>query len=364
MSVKFKLSTGVEMHIPIDKVSSSKYICDLLPIFKSSDTNIVIDVPNKYTHVFRTYLSVLVCGMANNSVFDNNIDYLITCFDMESYFVDDNFFEYLIEQIRNEWNNIYKYINTMPNARSIYLHLPYDFIPDIYINNLHFFNEWISLNENKVISCNRYKDEYMTVTSYYDDDDVDHDNSEQLEKLYVHHITNGVISSGFSLEQKWYKSGGVMQIHRFHDKLQHGAQESWYESNSGIRGQNGHRKSKHNYSYGMKNGCSETWYDNGNRESEHNYSYGRENGQKIGWYKNGNLLYEYTMSSGHQRGIQKEYHSNGKLKCQYHIFNEVKHGLEQQWNEQGILEQEQLFDDGKLINKPVSKLTDFLYSLW
>ena len=383
MSVTFKLSTGVEMNIPIDKVSSSKYIGDLLLMFNTND-NMIVDVPDKYNHVFDIYFYFL-CNKHDvkyiDPAFDDDSSNLPLCFsaahlrfNMESYFIDSAFFKYLITEAHYRWDNFYECINTLPDPRSVYLYAPYEYVPDVYIDNPSFLNEWLSINRSKLVMINKNQDHHKTIVYHYND--LRNVNDKQLLSLHVFH-TNETKNYSHRLQKEWYQEGNLRSVCRFVNDNRHGVQESWHE--------NGNIKSRYSCIEGKKDGPYNLWYENGSPHFSENYIMDEAHGSRISWYsedisQNSNMRCRCTFVNGRQHGvheqwfpsgqiyvvenyvhderhgIQQRWHENGQLELQYFTINGRNDGLEQQWNKQGILEHEQPFSDGK----PVSKLNSFL----
>jgi len=121
---------------------------------------------------FDIYFNFLTHHDAHTHIKQVNI--LLMCFNMESFFDDDTFLKYLITEthiyiyIYPVWNEFYSHIGELPDEREMYLYTPYQFVPDTYMNKPSFFNQWISINQNKNIILNNYE-VYHTVVTYYDD---------------------------------------------------------------------------------------------------------------------------------------------------------------------------------------------------
>ena len=129
----------------------------------------------------------------------NNIETLILCFYMESFFGDSAFLVYLMGQAYNMWNEFLPHIEGLPGERLIYLYTPYEFVPWHHIDTPSFFKEWLAINGNTEIVLNG-KYHYFTEVVYYP--------SQQLKQLKVYHTVDGrevggVVGKGY--EAGWYE---------------------------------------------------------------------------------------------------------------------------------------------------------------
>jgi len=365
MSVTFKLTTSVEMHIPVNNVRSSKFIDDLLLMF--SVTDIVIDVPDKYNDVFNIYFDFLAGKYISEQIrckFDNDINYLLLCFNMESYFNDSIFFKYLIKQSHYVWDKFYKHIDTLPDPQMVYLYSPYEYVPGIYMNKSCFFNEWLIINQRGPVLINGNKQCHMVYTFY----DTDQSGNKRLTCLNVNHTEESRIR-GYGLEKRWYMSGDIKSINTYFDDKEHGLQQKWY-TNSNVN-------FRYYSTHGQKHGSYDAWHENGSPRISEHYVMGKSHGPKLGWYANdsgqngkigfkhmynddekdglqeewypnGNIGTRQNFVCGKEHGLQQHYYTNGQLRHQYYTVNGTKHGIEKQWNNAGVFGYRQKYKNDKV----------------
>jgi len=241
-----------------------------------------------------------------------------------------------MSQVYSSWKEFYPYINTLPNERSIYLHSPYEFVPPVYIDNVGFFNEWLSINQTEDTSKDTFKDTHLcqskiivlnykprTLTSgllscdnnhnsgkmYHTDVTYyDHDNSgdstgvkthRQIKELNTYHIVDHN-KLGKEIQIKWYSNGQLeCRFHfvikvdeKYKDmrfgktlvnpivptiKVKDGLQEEWYEND------NGQLKYRVNYIDGQGHGLTEMWYENGKLRVRSYYNNGMVDGPMEEW---------------------------------------------------------------------------------
>jgi len=239
MTITFTLTNGQVIYVPNSVISSSNTITSL--IFDTGFTDVTIKVPDAYTSVFDIYLNFL----NDKQIIINDIDTLLLCFDMESFFADNEFFKYLISQCYPLWREFYPHINTLPDDRSVYLYSPYEFVPSKYMDKDSFFDEWLDINQNKQVVLN-YKpstmlsspsyshlslpsqstyrnngENYNTDVVYYDDNNNINRSvktHEQIKSLHTYH-TIGDNMFGKELQMKWYSNGQLEYIYHFTNEV-------------------------------------------------------------------------------------------------------------------------------------------------
>lgn len=163
----------------------SNMLCDL-KLDQQHDNNcishVTIYVPHKYVAIIDNYIEKLnvVIDDSNELQTINDGDTLIQCFDMCIYFFDNEYFNYLMCQLFNNWlllspsvhdSSINPYLQ-----RQILLHCPYQMLPKVYIDDKIFFDAWMQIHEHKSttigntryfvgIICNCYTFCYMDVNN-------------------------------------------------------------------------------------------------------------------------------------------------------------------------------------------------------
>jgi len=133
---------GNDVEVAYDKAIKSELVSDMLSLSCNSDCKIVF--PTKYLSLAIIYTNFL---NDTNVVTITDKQVLLLCFDMESYFAHDEFFDYLISQLLTSWSKLFSVAFSITNPdlkRKIMLQLPYDLIPsEPYMNNPLFFKQWI-----------------------------------------------------------------------------------------------------------------------------------------------------------------------------------------------------------------------------
>jgi len=151
------------------QVTSSKYITENLASYR----NPVIEVPSQYYDVIDIYLNFLLISQPYNAsdpfknyrkhtevVFVNNlmniydnitdVNTLVSCFYLESYFDDDLFLSYLMVQVYRIWDEFQPAIKELPNTRLFYLHVPFPLCAETiypYIESTGFCRDWAKIEE-------------------------------------------------------------------------------------------------------------------------------------------------------------------------------------------------------------------------
>jgi len=139
-----------------------------------------------------------------------------------------------------------------------------------------FFDEWLKINSNKIVTLNMY-DEYYTDVYYYDKD------KKHIKSLDVYHAY-GESRVGYGHKIMWYKSGKLKNVYNYKDGVEDGVQEAWYDDTQGEL--NGKLKYIHNYKDGKQDGIQEMWYQDGHINYIHNYKDGKPHGEQQGWDHN------------------------------------------------------------------------------
>jgi hypothetical protein len=149
------------INVTYDELINSGLIKDLLNQYGQ---DYVFSFPDKYHDVVDIYINYV---RAEPPVI-TDIDDIRKCLDISTYLDDPKFFVYLMQQILNNWNNlkVAVYEQTNPDIqREMYLHCPYEFVPETYMGKPTFSREWLEINKNRDVEVNG--DElYHTVVKY------------------------------------------------------------------------------------------------------------------------------------------------------------------------------------------------------
>jgi len=281
-----------------------------------------ISVPPRYLPVIDIYLDFIskisydkegeVIYPANLLVI-SNIDDLFLCFFMETFFEDNSFFVYLMDQAYSIWNEFYPTISLLPDERLVYLYTPYELVPEEYMDKEGFFKEWLQINANKNIILNGNK-VYRTIVNYYPKGQIKEFNA-------------------------YYTIGGTKTIS--HD-------EGWYES---PQGQPKYRRS---YKNGQQDGLQECWYADGQAMYRDNYKDGKQDGPQERWYADGQAMYRHIYKDGKQDGLWEAWYTDGQDKYRDNYKDGKEDGLQEGWYADGQLWYRRLYDMGMLIKEETS----------
>jgi len=265
MTVTLVLSTGES--VTVSNVTTSEIVNDLISYTGNQD--VVITIPKQYnTAVVNVYTDFL----HNNNVSIANVKILLQCFYLESFMVDNMFFIYLMSQAYKIWDEFYPCVNNTPNDRLVYLYCPYEFIPSKYMDDPHFYKEWLQINKNKIVTLVRKSFDVVTsLTSNYNEEyytDVKYHNNGQMMSFDVYHLVDDKIVGG-KLLKTWYNNGSIKIIETtfiettFIDKTDKHkwkqTQEMWFK--------NGGRAHIYNFVDGKQHGIQEIWYSDGRHET-------------------------------------------------------------------------------------------------
>ena len=268
--------------------------------------DITVNVLQKYSGVFYIYLDVL------NGLYPiiDNVNKLFNCFNMETFFANDTFFNYLMQQAYTMWNDFYPCINCLPDVRMVYLHTPYELVPEMYMNTPSFFQEWIQINQNTKIAINGYV--YSNNITYYDDGL----NLKTMELITaINGCENGTTCS-CKLQKAWYPNGQLMHCYNYVNGKKHGLQQAWCECDEPNTQGNltGGQQLWYQHSYvdGEKHGSHHSWWKNGNIWSEDRYINGKKHGLQQAWYEDGNISHQLTYVNDKLHGVQKYWRQDGR----------------------------------------------------
>ena len=282
MSVVYKLSDGRQYQVDKCLAEKSGLVSSLPATIIIKDTadadNVVnIDIPDKYNSVFATYIAVLTSSATNRATNRaatasslGNFEELLLCWNLESYLDDNNYFNWLMEQSYSWWSQFQPLIEQLAQVQQIYLHSPYQTLPDKYSGSFPFLWQWLDINVGKDIVLNdtdSYSVEIMTDEEDAASDDIDtaitadvisDDNKRKNLGLSIHHRTEG--GDHYILKRKWIFNDKLERMveveyeHWLNGRL-HGERNVWYPSEQ--------RMCQQTYFKGNLRGCEKQWYDSG-----------------------------------------------------------------------------------------------------
>jgi len=244
---------------------------------------------------------------------------------MYTYFDDSDYFNYLLQQMFNSWSYLFVIVYndiTVELRWIILLQCPYDFIPEVYINNRVFMDEWNRINSNKIVIVNGNEKYYINHKSY---------NGEYLAtEISNYHtiIGDDKMEVGHRFTIRYNTNGQIIYYSRYFNGKLNGLQESWYNEGQTSGSQ---LKSRNYYVNNVQHGLSEQWYSNGNLEFRENYDNGKPHGVWEEWYVDGTLKSHGTYVNGKIQGIQKQWYDNGQLQHQKLYLDGYLNGTFEAW---------------------------------
>jgi len=292
------------------------------------------------------------------------------------YLDDEDLFEYPLLLIRNCYCNYVEVIQSLYSEiqRNVYLHLPYHLTPITIETDKTFFDNWLTINNNKDIivenityrsSLDPYTDiikignswfgsRQMTQFVTFQDDDKfgvnwvwypptnDNNNNNNFKQLahssyYINGNKHGQVKQwhqngvlgqevsydngklhGLAIE---YNSDGnkVSEVIYYYDK-QHGKSKLWYDS--GVL-----KEERSHDDNGKLHGPHTEYHAQGSKVKELNWCHGKKHGSMTEWYDNGTLQQTGEYNNGYQHGIFIEYDTQGNKRLETHYLNGSEHGL-------------------------------------
>ena len=221
---------GTHAYVPYEAAMESKFIRQEL---KTMGHNYIIPVPDDFYAVIGNYINFL---NGNGPAQIKTVAKLSKCFDMENYFIDDNYFNYLMQTVFDDWTTLSPAIYDEPNRDiqyNMFLHFPYEFIPIEYTSNDNFMKLWSDIPQNQNIQFN---DDFETITysatmSYYDDGNL------QYILVMPAYYDNIDEHDGYSVSMKFYPRDGhrSRQYSLYYGVITNGDDEQDNEEVKGVR---------------------------------------------------------------------------------------------------------------------------------
>jgi len=337
---------------------TSETVVNLLTDLKLDDVD--INVPPQYSsvlHIYLDFVNKISFDELNKVIYPDNllsiddVDTLLLCFDMESFFADQAFFVYLMRQTYKVWNSFYQHVPSLPDERLVYLYTPYEFVPEKYMNRPPFFKEWLEINANSKVVLNG-NEVYYTDVTYYSNGQIDklkayHTINEQevgysfkvdwydnpsIQGGQLEYRTNYKNGKLDGLQEGWYKNGQAKYRTNYKDGKLDGLQEAWY-ANPSIQG--GQLEYRTNYKDGKLDGLWEAWYADGQREYRWNYKDDEPDGPWEYWYAGGQPEYRFNYKDGKQDGLQEGWYADGQDKYRTNYKDGKRDGLQKGWYADG-----------------------------
>lgn len=139
----------------------------------------------------------------------------------------------------------------------------------------------------------------------------DQDGNKRVETVYTRQG-----SDIMAIRTGWYPNGQKSSLEPLKNGKLEGDFQQWHK--------NGEKRGNFVYSNSQRNGKCEEWYDNGQPKTLHHYQMGKRYGQSVEWYENGQKKYEGVYSDG-------------------------KDGVWTYWNASGMINRQEKWKQGKLL---------------
>lgn len=326
----------------------------VVKFFLEQNPNIEIPIPKKFYDLIDNYIDFLNDKPKNI----RNVDELLTCYDMESFFDDKNYLLYLVRQAYKFWDEFYPLISTFPvrTEEEIYLHTPYQYVPKALINDPEFYEHWLEINKNKAIILNG-DEKYSTKITYYDNgnmkellfdnDQFSYANPKRFEIKKIWYENGNLASKEEAVgnqtkKMRWFENGRLSVEEEFINDNRHGIFREW--------GDEGQPYLEKEFENGKKQGVWREWYENGQLRYEGRYVDNQAQGPWIGWHYDSQpdqprYIGGYLNSKEH--GLWKKWYRPGDLQFEGEFNNGEKVGFWREWYPGGELEYEGYYVNGK-----------------
>jgi len=321
----------------------SEYIKDIIKSF--DNVNVVIPIPDKYCHVISNYVDYITGTKIPITSRQN----LLLCFQLNTLFVDNVYFKYLIGQTLGNWsymcNMVYNEFND-DLQWFFFVYAPYDFIPKHLLSNVSFMTQWNDINKNVVIKVNNDEEIY-----YNNVETLDESNQKIITTYHVVNESSVYTRDkvGHEKEVIYYTSNNIRAEINYDSEQYDGPTWVWYDNDQHTLQFEGYHVN------GNKHGLWKRWYNNKNNTLAYEEHY--VNGEKVGlaryWYDsdNHNLIYEGQYVNDKKSGLWKGWHNNKQhtLMSEGHYIDDNEDGLWKYWydNDQHTLKSENNYVNGK-----------------
>ena len=370
--------------VPIDTAFGSSLIEKRIELL---GTDYVFPMPDKFYPVADNYINFLNGGGGLTEITTANK--LEACFNMESYFDDKKYFQYLLGQLFDHWSTcgsafLYGNINH-DIRRNIFLwsHTPYDFVPIEYIDNIAFFRSWLTNNKNTNVIVDYITNQnnnkvtcklYFTATDHFDTDDG------IVKKIITYHTEMDIEKGnekGNEIGHKnviYYNDDGSIDVKgTYYDgSLQDGVERLWYENFPPLPKTLKLQTRKVNYDLDSD---QLTWYNNDSSTNDKKqllsnirYSNDRLDGISTWYYEDGRKSSEIHYNNGKEHGIEliwslENLDTNYYLKTYVSYDNGKLHGPYKIWYIQDQLEYDGQYVDDKSDGLWIPPITEMVQSL-
>ena len=329
-------------------ITNSQCVEDIVKY--SNDVDVIIPVPDKYCSVIDKYVEYVNDQQAPIT----SRERLFLCFQLNTLFIDDNYFGHLVSQVFNNWSYMCVMVYNEFNDDlqwSFFVLAPYDFVPKYLLDNNLFMKQWNKLNNNTSINVNHgseiYYNNYETINNGQKVITTYHTISNNPDKTYTGE-KNSVKRVGHVKETTYYKNSNNVEIEQHYiDDKEDGPWREWYDNEQHTL------KSEDNYVNGKPDSVWREWYDDDQHtlKSERHYVDGKQDSVWREWYDNDQhtLKFEGYYVDDKRDGAWRWWYNNDQhtLKSEGHYVDGKLDGVWRYWydNDQHALKFEGLFVD-------------------
>jgi len=326
---------GTSIPVPYKTVIGSEFVKGAM---KDMGRDVEIIIPAKFTSIINGSPAITnyINFLHGNKQDIKDKDVMKLCLNMYTYFIDDNYFEYLMQKILDHWwssgmsNMVYDDVN--PDVQyDIFLRCPRDFIPDSLLSNKVFYDAWSSLNNDKKFNVNGNEVYY---NNYVTRDEYGHVPKRGCVEIKTcHTIDYNIVGYDHTIIKDTI-NGNIISERTHNNGLPNGKWKEMCDSSSTSTSLD----AEGYYINGQKHGLWKYWKRNPalNNVNEVNpvlvkeeeYENGILNGEMRKWscYGNNSLEEDGQYVNGKKHGVWRKYH-NGTLKEEEQYVNDKKHGL-------------------------------------
>lgn len=300
---------GKVITLPLSKITS-QYIKGSLPFMR------VFNFPDRYQEATSNYH----CFLSGNMKEIKDPEYLFSCFDLESYLDDKEYFNYLIQQMFDHWSSCQGMITDHSDndiLQEVLLLCPYQLLPQYMRNNPNFIKLWLPYHINRKTKVNQCE--------FYDS--------------YIKKYQDGNIKELFY----YYDNGDNKAVQCDYFKL-------YFDKSKDLIGVGEYIHS------GLKNGMNQIYYvDLFDREKDNvQVRYFVKNfllcGTSTTWFQNGTMMSEVEYNEDKKCGYDRLWGGDGKFIHEISYQDDILHGPYKRWDNHHFTNNYTLTDSGEYVN--------------
>lgn len=310
----------------------------MMKVAKNTDIEIVVEP--KFHHIIANYINF----MHNTPNNITTVNELIAAFDMNTFFIDDNYFEFLIQQLLNfnpvdlasllnhyENNNVYL-------ARDIEVHLPFNLVAEDFKLSPAFVKEWLKTEGNKkVLMENGNK--------LIDSQEYDYINLPKITFNQVSEVSGKIIGDIYlpyprSIRITITQNGEVKPhkfVYDFYPDYKLKGERSEIDGDGLYREWYINDQLSIKQKYRDREEENQTWYDNGQPKSDFYYKDRKLEGHWQEFTRQGVLKASGSYHRGKREGEWYEYYPDKDEYSYMNYYGGKLNGLYERFNSNGLL---------------------------